>query len=194
MGAIESAITWAENIANDDTHGYDQTNRQGPDYDCSSLVINAWKNAGVNTGASWTGDMYTQFKKNGFTDVTNKVNLSTGSGLVRGDVLLVHNNSHQHTAMYCGSLREVEASINELGTAKGGKTGDQTGKEILVRAYRKGYFTIVLRYTEEDNLDAVARDVIAGKYGNGDVRRRRLEKAGYNYLKVQKRVNELLKG
>lgn len=195
MSVIENAVTWAINIANDNTHGYDQINRQGPDYDCSSLVINAWKNAGVNTGATYTGNMYKQFTANGFKDVTKSCNLITGTGLERGDVLLIHiEKGRQHTAMYCGNMTEVEASINEKGTAKGGKTGDQTGKEILVRAYRKGYFNTVLRYGTTNSLDAVARDVIAGKYGNGTVRKRRLEKAGYNYLQVQKRVNELLRG
>lgn len=194
MSVIENAVTWAVNIANDDTHGYDQIHRQGPDYDCSSLVINAWKNAGVETGATYTGNMYTQFTRNGFVDVTKNCNLKTGAGLVRGDVLLIHKEKgRQHTALYCGNLTEVEASINELGTAKGGKTGDQTGKEILVRAYRKGYFTTVLRYSTNE-LDAIACAVIAGTYGNGEVRRRRLEKAGYNYLQVQKRVNEILRG
>lgn len=194
MSVIEKAVQWAIDIANDDTHGYDQINRQGPDYDCSSLVINAWKQAGVDTGATYTGNMVTRFKISGFTDVTGKCNTLTGEGLERGDVLLVHNSVHQHTAIYLGNMTEVEASINEKGTAKGGQTGDQTGKEILVRAYRKGYFNIVLRYGATNDLDSVAQDVIAGKYGNGAIRKRRLEKAGYNYLQVQKRVNQLLKG
>ena len=42
------------------------------------------------------------------------------------------------------------------------------------------------------SLDAVARAVIRGDYGNGDDRRRRLEAAGYNYNAVQARVNQLL--
>lgn len=193
MDVIEKAVQWAVDIANDDTHGYDQINRQGPDYDCSSLVINAWKQAGVDTGATYTGNMLQFFKLAGFKQVMQECNMQTGEGLKRGDVLLVHNSKHQHTAIYLGNLQEVEASINEKGTAKGGKTGDQTGKEILVHAYRKGFYNLVLRYGADD-LDTVAKDVIAGKYGNGAVRKRRLEKAGYNYLQVQKRVNQLLKG
>ena len=31
-------LEWAIKIANDDSHGYSQCNRTGPDYDCSSLV------------------------------------------------------------------------------------------------------------------------------------------------------------
>lgn len=42
------------------------------------------------------------------------------------------------------------------------------------------------------SLDEVAKDVIAGKYGNGSERRRKLLAAGYNADQVQKRVDELL--
>lgn len=40
------------------------------------------------------------------------------------------------------------------------------------------------------DVDKIARDVIAGKYGNGEERRKKL---GSKYNVVQKRVNELLK-
>lgn len=43
------------------------------------------------------------------------------------------------------------------------------------------------------SVDEVAREVIAGKWGNGITRVRLLTKAGYNYYTVQKKVNELLK-
>lgn len=199
MSKAEEATKLMEQIANDDTHGYDQTNRWGADYDCSSLVITCWENVGIKVktaGATYTGNMYNAFIKCGFKDVTTKVNLVNADGLQRGDVLL---NKRHHVAMYCGSNKEVEASINEKGTAKGGKTGDQTGKEILIRSYRNYPWDCVLRYTDStdtsisDTLMQVAKDVIAGKYGNGDTRKRRLENAGYNYLEVQKCVNKLLK-
>lgn len=44
------------------------------------------------------------------------------------------------------------------------------------------------------SVDEVAREVIAGKWGNGAKRVYNLTKAGYNYVAVQKRVNEILKG
>lgn len=201
MGKVETAVKWAENIALDDSHGYDQINRWGKDYDCSSLVISAYKVAGIDTGATYTGNMKSLFIAAGFKDVTSKVNLHTGRGLIRGDVLLIHNSKHQHTALYCGNGKEVEASINEKGTATGGKTGDQTGKEILIRNYRTSYYTTVLRYSETtadkaDKLDieSVAMDVIRGKYGNGAARIANLESAGYNYAEVQSLVNQILRG
>ena len=148
MTKTEKAIRQMETWAKDDSHGYDQDYRWGEkgDYDCSSAVIQAWQNAGVpvkSGGATYTGDMKNVFLKNGFVDVTSKVNVATGSGLLRGDVLL--NEAH-HVAMDCGNGKEVEASINEKGTAHGGKPGDQTGKEFLIRSYRNYPWNCVLRY------------------------------------------------
>lgn len=147
----EKAIAWMERIAADPAHGYDQTFRWGErgDYDCSSAVITAWQQAGVPVkpaGASYTGNMFEAFTRCGFKDVTKSVRLSDGQGLQRGDVLLNHR---QHTAMYCGEGKTVEASINEHGRATGGKPGDQTGKEFLVRAYRNYPWDCVLRYPED---------------------------------------------
>ena len=160
---IEKAISWMEDTANDNSHGYCQDHRWGTDgdYDCSSAVITAWENAGVpvkTKGATYTGNMLGVFTANGFEVVTHEVNLKTGAGLKRGDVLL---NTAHHTAMYCGNGKEVEASINEKGTAHGGKPGDQTGKEFLIRDYRNYPWTHVLRYT---GATTTAYITTGGKY------------------------------
>lgn len=42
------------------------------------------------------------------------------------------------------------------------------------------------------SIETVAREVIAGKWGNGADRKSRLEAAGYNYSQVQAKVNQLL--
>lgn len=44
------------------------------------------------------------------------------------------------------------------------------------------------------SLETVAREVIAGTWGNGDARKSALEKAGYNYSDIQKAVNTILNG
>lgn len=147
MSATEKAIAQMEAWAADNSHGYDQANRWGPDYDCSSAVISAWEMAGVpvkTNGATYTGNMRGVFLRCGFEDVTAGVDLATGAGLQRGDVLL---NIQHHTAMYCGNGMEVEASINETGGVTGGMTGDQTGREFLARPYRNYPWDCVLRYT-----------------------------------------------
>lgn len=147
MSTTEKAILQMEAWAADNSHGYDQANRWGPDYDCSSAVISAWELAGVpvkTNGATYTGNMRGVFLRCGFEDVTAGIDLATGAGLQRGDVLL---NIQHHTAMYCGKGMEVEASINEAGGVTGGMTGDQTGREFLVRPYRNYPWNCVLRYT-----------------------------------------------
>ena len=147
MSKAERAISQIEAWAADNSHGYDQANRWGPDYDCSSAVIYAWELAGVpvkSNGATYTGNMRGVFLRCGFEDVTGSVDLATGTGLQRGDVLL---NIQHHTAMYCGNGMEVEASINENGGVTGGQPGDQTGREFLVRPYRNYPWDCILRYT-----------------------------------------------
>lgn len=43
------------------------------------------------------------------------------------------------------------------------------------------------------SVEALAREVINGEWGNGDDRKRRLQAAGYDYTAVQNKVNELLR-
>lgn len=54
--------------------------------------------------------------------------------------------------------------------------------------YYKKYATTKLSSVEE-----IAKEVIAGKWGNGIDRKVKLEAAGYDYSQVQTRVNELIK-
>lgn len=46
--------------------------------------------------------------------------------------------------------------------------------------------------TEKKSTDTIAKEVIAGKWGNGNDRKKKLEAAGYNYNTIQDRVNEML--
>lgn len=144
MTVINNATAWAVNIANDNSHGYDQIGRWGPDYDCSSLVISAYEQAGVKVkeaGATYTGNMRAAFVKCGFEAIPYK----KGMTLYKGDVLL---NEKHHTALYIGDGQIVQASSNEKGGIYNGKTGDQTGREIYVGnfyEFSKGW-DYVLRY------------------------------------------------
>lgn len=44
------------------------------------------------------------------------------------------------------------------------------------------------------DIERAARDVIAGKYGNGDARFKKLSDEGFDAMQVQDRVNQLLRG
>ena len=174
LTTVEKAIQWMENLAKDDSHGYDQIYRWGEkgDYDCSSAVISAWRQAGVPLTCTYTGNMKADMLKHGFRIVQD-------GSLKRGDVLL---NEVHHTAMYCGNGLEVEASINEKGTAVWGVPGDQTGKEILIRPYRDYPWDYVLRYesVREDEYMFQTETVRKGSKGASVLLLQKLLKAeGY---------------
>ena len=143
LGVTDTAGAWAWAIAADDSHGYDQGSRWGPDYDCSSLVISAYKKAGVPLTCTYTGNMRADMLTHGFKDVTGKIDLSTGNGLQRGDVLL---HEAKHTALCIGGGKLLHAAGNERGGATGGRTGDQTGREICIAGYFNFPWQCVLRY------------------------------------------------
>ena len=46
--------------------------------------------------------------------------------------------------------------------------------------------------SNKKSIDTIADEVIAGKWGNGNDRKTKLENAGYNYQEVQNKVNEKL--
>ena len=202
MAGIDAAVEWAKRIAQDDTHGYSQAQRWGKDYDCSSFVISALEAGGFPMrahGATYTGNMGAALKACGFRRVYT-VNLKSGAGLVSCDILL---NPATHTEIYIGNGMCVGAHSSETG-GKYGAPGDQTGNEISIQPYRNKNYTEVWRYmgagattvahTSGDSIDSVARAVIRGEYGNGAERVRRLIAAGYDADKVQKRVNQIMRG
>ena len=127
MANIESAVQFMINIANDDSHGYDQDYRNGPDYDCSSLVGTALNQAGFNVSkSSTTRTLRSQLIATGFNTI------GINETRKRGDIFLKEG---KHVVMCTDANNIVHASMNEKGTAKGGKTGDQTGKEICIRSF-----------------------------------------------------------
>jgi hypothetical protein len=163
MNKVEKAVQIAIEIANNPLHGYTQSwrSRWGADYDCSSYVITAFDKAGipvVKNGATYTGNMLSAFLKSGFTNVTRLVNRGTGSGLMRGDVLL---REHGHTAIYIGNGRIVHALSNEVKGKFGGQVGDQTGREILEANYYNSppQWTAVLRYKTATDENPYRRPV-----------------------------------
>lgn len=193
MPNIMKAVQFMIDTANDNTHGYDQKHRNGPDYDCSSLVGTALHEAGFNVSPySWTGNLESQLRKAGFVDCKKP--------WLPGDVHLKRN---RHVVMSISNKQIAHASINEKGKVTGGKTGDQTGKEICIRNYYEysGGWDVHLRYvghnTEVEptlSVDTIARQVIAGKWGNGATRKKLLTDAGYDYETVRAKVNALLSG
>lgn len=137
---METAITWAINTAKDDSHGYSQTNRWGPDYDCSSFIISALKAGGIDTGqATDTSTMKANLMAHGFSWTPWSTQVK--NSLKRGDILLKEN---QHADLFLGN-KQIVAAHGDRGNSA---TGDQTGTEVSVSAWYTSDYDGVLRYTD----------------------------------------------
>ena len=130
-------LQWAIDIANDDSHGYSQCNRWGPDYDCSSLVWYSLLNSGYSAEELGGSAFSTGYMDGVLTSIGFERHNYNASELQPGDILLVHTQKRQHTAIYAGDGKVVQASSsrqNWPGKPYGycGTTGDQSGTEIWV--------------------------------------------------------------
>lgn len=97
---------------------------------------------------------------------------------------------------------DTNSDLNKIKTAEGQKKcGEAIAKAIAkVRGVKEKKVTPTTtnkttssNKTTKKSVTEIAKEVINGKWGNGQDRKNRLTKAGYNYNKVQKKVNELLK-
>ena len=128
--AKDDYVKVAEDIAKDDSHGYNYGSYGPTDFDCSGLVWYALHQSGYKVGD-------TRFS------TANEGSALGGAGfkrydfskdkLRRGDILV----SASHTEIFVGDGKVVTADNNERGEAYGGAPGDQTGKEICIRDFGK---------------------------------------------------------
>ena len=139
-------VEWMVRIANDDSHGYSQTDRAAlVDFDCSSMVYYGLLNSGFSTTqlGSYPFTTHTEqaiLKKNGFTEIP--VN-SDCSNLEVGDILWREG----HTEVYIGEGMSVGAHSASNGGISDGQRGDQNGKEIsVVNVAKNSYWTYAYRY------------------------------------------------
>ena len=155
---VKSAVDWATKIAKDNSYGYgnDQAAQSGDNkqYSGLGLVREAYRNAGIKLEDTDITKFDQALTKSGFEDVTSKVDIKTGKGLQRGDVLWVSTKDGKgHT--------EIAAGHGKLIGSRGAKdstAGDSTGEEISVIDYFNNSWTKIFRYTNKSkdlNKDAV---------------------------------------
>lgn len=104
-----------------------------------------------------------------------------------------------HVGVYVGNGKVIEATAGWEGKvlySNVDSNGRRTRNGYQIYNWKKHGKLPYLEYIEEvkKSVDEVAKDVIAGKYGNYPERKTRLEAEGYNYSEVQGKVNEMLKG
>lgn len=108
---------------------------------------------------------------------------------------------HYHLDTISVKKGQAVNSNTVLGTT--GKTGKATGihlhlgmkylnKDTYVDPHAYDYKEETKATTPTKSVEEVAKEVIAGKWGNGEERKTRLRAAGYSYTAVQTKVNEML--
>lgn len=113
-----------------------------------------------------------------------------------------------HSVLRKGSngeeVKTLQRLLNQHGydLAVDGEFGRETYKAVLNYQNRHELEAdgVVGKYTWkslelqnfEKDVNELAKEVIAGKWGNGSDRKKRLTAAGYNYEAIQKKVNQLL--
>mgnify|MGYP004626126649 FL=1 len=100
-------------------------------FDCSGYVWYCYHDSSggnlSNLKYASTESMESEYTSNGFKNITNSISLSTGFGLIAGDILIRSG----HTDMYAGSGKIIGAHSSSTG--------------IYEKLY-KGNYSIVLRY------------------------------------------------
>lgn len=206
MGSIAKMIAAAKAIDTANT-GYDQSqrwsffdrktkkitaNREG---DCSSVcgAIAVLGGYPVNLADPfYTGTFRARLVAAGFTAIrfTNLADLKPG------DFVLCEGH---HVEFVSGTGQMFSANSDERGKASGGAAGDQTGREVWFKPafnYSRGW-QWVLRPPAETvakptakTVAELADEVLAGKHGTGDARKKSL---GSRYAEVQAEVNRRVK-
>ncbi len=130
----------------------------------------------------------------------------TGSEPRLGAQIYFGSDKPKHTGLVVNITADSVITVE-------GNTDDQVKKHTYKKTSSKIYGYGYPRYAEEaaaepdpeptpvpapepepsrKTTEEIAREVIAGKWGNNPERRKRLEEAGYDYQEIQDKVNELL--
>lgn len=92
-----------------------------------------------------------------------------------------------------GSITTIEGNTSIGNNANGGAVMRRNRKGSYIDSYIRPMYDVAATKPVKKTNKQVALEVIDGKWGNGDERKRRLNEAGYNYTKIQKIVNDLLR-
>ena len=183
------------------------------EFDCLRSIKAILWNFSADKSKSRGGTVY---KSNGVADFTcnGGLNYCTNvskdfTKLVPGSYLCMKGTKYNHS----GICLEAPTS-SKRGKVFECTTGWGTKKCIISEIDTKGnrYYNgvknvpwtwngllIYIDYTNTPSpttktVEELAQEVLEGKWGNGEDRKKRLESAGYNYRQVQDRVNELVSG
>lgn len=175
------------NSASSDTFGFD----------CVCLIKGILWGWNGNVNATYGGAKY---NSNGVPDVNADqmmnycTNVSTNfKNIEIGEV--VHMKGH--IGIYIGDGLAVECTPiwkNKVQITAVGNIGKKAGYNTRTWVNHGKLKFIDYKTTPvKKSIEEVAQEVIQGKWGNNPERKKKLEEAGYDYNKVQSKVNEILR-
>nr|DAZ01782.1 MAG TPA: peptidoglycan hydrolase [Caudoviricetes sp.] len=186
---IEQMIKWMTDREGKVT--YSMTSRLGPkSYDCSSAVFFSMIDGGFLPRGSM-GNTETLFAMSG-----TKLKKISRSEVKRGDIFVAgtpgaSHGSAGHTGIFLSNKSFIHCSYYWNGIHT-----DSHDSYMSTRLPHHFYRIVATENTTTGgkSIEAVAKEVINGLWGNGDDRKKKLAAAGYSYDTVQAKVTELLKG
>ena len=161
-------------------------------------VLNIRKGAGTNfatAGSVKKGEVYTIVAESAGQGASKWGKLKSGAGWISLDYV-------QKTS--AGSAPSAPAKKDNTTIARevlAGKWGNGNDRKNRLQAAGYDYNAVQAEVNRlagggsapaRKSVDTLAREVLAGKWGNGNDRKNRLQVAGYDYNAVQNRVNQLL--
>lgn len=135
--------------------------------------------SGSSSSSSSSGSSSSSFKSYTVKVTADELNIRKGPGTNYGT-----NGSIKDKGVYT-----IVAESKGTGASKWGKLKSGAGWISLDFCEKT---STASKAPAKKSVDAIAKEVIQGKWGNGDTRKKKLEAAGYDYDAVQKRVNRLL--
>lgn len=167
----QNAATYARQKAKPSATGY-----------CAKFVADALQHSGF----IFTRQAHAyQYHTNGILKNIGFVQISQGSPM-KGDICVTNRSSSHtsgHIAIFDGSnwiSDFIQRSVDVYSTG---------GNEKYFYRAKGGNSTSA----KKKSVNEIAKEVIAGKWGNGEERKRKLTAAGYNYTEIQNEVNRIMK-
>ena len=115
-----------------------------------------------------------------------------------GDIVFMKFSTNSRRTNHVGIVESVSGkTINTIEGNTSITSNDNGGK--VMRRKRTGNIVAYARPNYDAGVkkksnDEIAHEVIAGEWGNGVDRKKRLEAAGYNYEEIRQIVNAILRG
>lgn len=106
------------------------------------------------------------------------------------DDLIIYDWNNNGTLDHVGIIYKIEGT--KLYVVEGNKN-KQVSTRVIDKSNKEIECFIRVKQETKTDLTKVAKDVIKGVYGNGQIRKDKLTSMGYDYKEIQKLVNEILK-